>query len=152
MTFLTIRVEPWSALTEEDRLLCVEHWEEIAPHKATIPLAPAWDRYAKMAEAGVVHLTTARDGTRLVGYAVYFTVPHIHYASSLTAFADVLFMRPEFRHGATILRLLKVAETSLRGMGVQRVIQNVKVNKDWGVILTRQGYQHFENVYQKLLG
>jgi hypothetical protein len=148
---IDIKVEPWSILTALDRGLCVRHWQEIAHHQDKIPLSPDWERYRKMAEAGVIHLTTARDAGILVGYLVYFVVPHLHYSKSITALSDVLYLAPEYRLGTTGIRLLKVAEVSLRALGVQRVIQNVKVDHDWSPILLRQGYTLFERVYSKLL-
>lgn len=150
MSFVEIKVEPWSVLTPEDKKLCERHWEEIAHNKDKIKLDPDWERYEGMAKAGVLHLTTARREGVLVGYVVYFLVYHVHYRKSLTAIADVLYLVPEERLGRTGIRLLQQSEESLKGMGVQRIIQNVKIDKDWSPILTHLGYKPFERLYTKV--
>lgn len=152
MSFPEIKVEPWSAITAEDRKLCQRHWEEIAHNKEKIKLDPDWERYDEMGKRGVLHLTTARRDGVLVGYVIYFLVYHVHYRKSLTAIADVLYLVPEERFGRTGIRLLEQSEASLKGMGVQRVVQNVKVDHDWSPILTRLGYKPFERLFSKLLG
>lgn len=150
--YTEIGVERWHKAQPEVAELCVRHWAEIAKNRDIIELAPDWDKYSKMSDAGLLHLTTARQYGLLVGYMLYIVMPHLHYSKSLTAFADVLYLMPECRQGTTGIRLLKVAEESLRGMCVQRVMQNVKPSNDWSLILTRMGYTEFETIYQKILG
>ena len=96
-------------------------------------------------------VTTARDGSILVGYQIYFVMPHMHYKNSLTAMSDVLFLAPEHRKGLAGILLMKSAEKELVKLGVQRIIQNVKLANDWGSILERIGYKPFERIYTKIL-
>lgn len=149
---LTFSIEKWEECQPEITQLCVRHWEEIALNKDCIPLAPDWDRYQLLANAGMIESAVARDeGGRLVGYQVYIVMPHMHYKTSLTAMSDILFLAPEYRKGMTGIRLMKRAEDRLIERGVQRVIQNVKLHSDWGLILERMKYKPFERLYAKLL-
>ena len=148
---LTFDIEPWAKCQKEIASLCVRHWEEIAHNKDFIKLDPDWDKYANLANAGMMSVTTARDGSILVGYQIYFVMPHLHYKQSLTAMSDVLFLAPEHRIGAAGIRLMKAAEEELVKLGVQRIVQNVKLSNDWGSILERMGYKPFERIYTKIL-
>lgn len=87
----------------------------------------------------------------MVGYQVYIVTPHLHYKSSLTALSDVLYLAPEHRQGTTGIRLMKAAEEALVKRGVQKVVQNVKLKNDWGLILERMGYSPIERIYAKML-
>lgn len=150
---VAVAVEPWSVLTDEDKSLCERHWYEIAHNRETIPLKPDWGKYKRMADAGIIHLTTAREDGKLIGYLVYIVSHHLHYSTSLTAYADVLYLVPEKRSGSGVgLRLIRFAEKDLKLKGVQRVLQNVKVDNDWSPILCFLGYKPFETIYSKLLG
>jgi GNAT superfamily N-acetyltransferase len=65
--------------------------------------------------------------------------------------SDVLYLAPEYRKGTTGIRLMKTAEEELVKLGVQRIVQNVKLTNDWGSILERMGYKPFERIYTKVL-
>lgn len=150
-----VQVESWASAYPEASKLCRRHWEEIAGNKDTIPLSPRWDRYEAMDKLGLLHITTARDETsdgKMLGYLLYIVMPHLHYSTSLTALGDVLYLVPEARLGTTGIRLIKIAEDSLKGRGVQRILQNVKLAHDWGPILKRMGFTEFETIYQKVIG
>lgn len=148
---ITYAQEPWARCQAEIATLCVRHWEEIAHNKEFIKLDPDWPKYAALDAAGMLSVTTARDGAELVGYQIYFVMPHMHYKQSLTASSDVLYLAPERRNGTAGIRLMRCAEEALEKLGVQRVVQNVKLANDWGQILERMGYTPFERIYTKIL-
>lgn len=148
---ITFQTEPWSDFEEEGAALCVRHWEEIALNKDAIKLDPDWQRYRRIDAEGLLSVTTAREEGKLVGYQVYIVTPHLHYKSSLTALSDVLYLAPEHRQGTTGIRLMKAAEEALVKRGVQKVVQNVKLKNDWGLILERMGYSPIERIYAKML-
>lgn len=148
---LTFGIEPWDRCQADIAKLCVRHWEEIAHNRDFIKLDPDWQKYANLAKAGMMSVTCARDGSILAGYQIYVVMPHMHYKSSLTALSDVLYLAPEYRQGSAGIRLMKAAEEELVKIGVQRVVQNVKISNDWSPILTRMGYKEFERIYTKIL-
>jgi GNAT superfamily N-acetyltransferase len=148
---ITISIEPWSKCQPDIAQLCVRHWEEIAHNKDFIKLDPDWDKYALLDKAGMLSVTIARVDGVIAGYQIYMVMPHLHYKNSLTAMSDVLYLAPEQRHGTFGIRLMKAAEEELNRLGVQRIIQNVKLTNDWGKILERMGYKPFERIYAKIL-
>jgi hypothetical protein len=40
---------------------------------------------------------TMRDGSQLVGYAVFFLMPHQHYSNHIFAMNDVIYVMPGYR-------------------------------------------------------
>ena len=143
--------ESFADMEIELKTLTVRHWEEIAHNKELIKLDPDWEMYRILGAKGVIHFTSARKDGELVGYQVYSVMPHMHYKSSLTASSDVLYLAPEYRKGRTGIRLMQAAEKNLKALGVQRVLQNVKLSNDWGAILEMLGFTPFERIYSKLL-
>jgi len=152
LSTITFQIECWADCQPEIASLCVRHWEEIAHNKDLIKLDPDWERYRILADNHVLSVATARVDGILIGYQIYMVMAHLHYKQSLTAMSDVLYLAPEYRQGTAGIRLMKCAEEELNRLGVQRIIQNVKLTADWGVILERMGYKPFERIYTKLLG
>ncbi|MDB4893134.1 MAG: hypothetical protein JWL61_4989 [Gemmatimonadetes bacterium] len=143
-------------LTEALPLL-TEHWKEIATH-ADIPLAVDTRTYIAAGEAGVVRLFTARlpdalyEGKgSLVGYACFFVKPHMHYAGSVQAVQDVLYLHPAVR-GGTGAEFISWCDEQLRSEGVQVVHHHAKqAHPQLGKALERLGYQAVETVYSRRL-
>jgi GNAT superfamily N-acetyltransferase len=128
------------------------HYLEIA-HFQDIPLNPDFDRYVRAERAGALRIYTARRNTDLVGYAIYFVQPHLHYSGSLQAQQDVLYLTPETRKGGAGLWLIRYADQELASEGVQVVIQHVKARPDlnFGPLLERLGYELMDHLYVKRL-
>jgi hypothetical protein len=132
-----------------------KHWQEIALNKDTIPLDPAWSEYMRLEALGVLHIVTARDGGRLVGYIFSLVTPHLHYKKSLTAYTDLMYFRREYTRGmATFSRyrdLLLFSEKMLRDMGVQKRYLMTKVYHDLTPLFERLGYKLIEKICVKML-
>jgi GNAT superfamily N-acetyltransferase len=127
------------------------HYDEIALHKDRIPLAPDWDRYRALEDAGQLVVFTVRDGELLVGYSVFFLSWHLHYKTTRMAMNDVLFLHKDYRKGTTGIKLIKHSEQELREMDVDKVIWHVKFNNDFRPILNRLGYCDEEAIVAKML-
>lgn len=128
------------------------HWEEIALDKAKVPLNPDVDTFRVLEQAGLLLIVTARDGDKMVGYHVTIVRPHLHYKHSLTAYADMYFIHPDYRQGMTGVRLFKYLESVLRERGVERIYQGTKIHKDMGRLFERLGYKETERLYVKWIG
>lgn len=128
------------------------HWEEIALDKAKVPLNPDLDTFRLLEEAGLLLIVTARDGEKMVGYHVTIVRPHLHYKHSLTAYADMYFIHPDYRQGMTGVRLFKYLEGVLRERGVDRIYQGTKTHKDMGRLFERLGYKETERLFVKWIG
>jgi len=128
------------------------HWQEIALDKAKVPLNPDVDTFRALEDAGLLLIVTARDGEKMVGYHVSIVRPHLHYKHSLSAYADMYFIHPDYRQGMTGVRLFKYLEEQLRKKGVERVFQSTKLHKDVGKLFERLGYKETERLYVKWIG
>jgi len=128
------------------------HWQEIALDKAKVPLNPDVDTFRLLEDAGLLLIVTARDGEKMVGYHVSVVRPHLHYKHSLSAYADMYFIHPDYRQGMTGVRLFKYLEEQLRKKGVERVFQSTKLHKDVGKLFERLGYKETERLYVKWIG
>ena len=148
---IEFEIAPYSVLREEIKPLIIDHWQEIALDKETVKLDPDWDEYDRLAEAGQLHLLTARENGVLVGYYVGIVKPHLHYKNSLMAFNDVLYIKPTHRQGMTGVRLFKEIERTLKERGVEKMFMNTKEHHNFGVILERLGYRKTETIYTKVI-
>lgn len=143
------------ALIDEMLPLLRAHWREIATYQ-DIPLKIDATGYVDAEDAGILRCFTARSTPQanyappLVGYAVYFVRPHMHYCESVQAVQDVLYLDPSMRGGAGF-RLIAWCDDQLRAEGVQVVHHHVKIAHDFGKILERQGYECVERIYAKRL-
>lgn len=99
--------------------LLVGHWEEIARNRDFIPLDPDYDTYLRIEATGMLRVYTVRaDDGAVVGYAIYFVRPHLHYRRNVWAVSDIVYLRPEYRRGFCGVRLLSFAEKKLTEDGV----------------------------------
>lgn len=146
---LDFRHEAFSDAIEEARPLLVEHWREIAADQDTVPLEPDWQKYRVLEQAGLLNVTTARDGGRLVGYACYVVGSNLHYKSLIVAEVDIFFLRREYRQGWAGVSLLREAERHLAAAGARRIVNRFKTNHDLGPVFRRLGYRPIEHVYVK---
>ena len=136
------------ALAKEVLPLLKRQWVEIA-HYPDIPLRPDWDAYFNMAESGNLVSITVRVDEKLVGYAVYIMRHNIHYSTSLQAMQDILYVDPEYRRGRLGIKLLQRSEEILEKLGVQVIIQHVKLEHDFSPLLIRMGYEDVEKILCK---
>lgn len=146
---VSFQVERIEDLRAEAEPLLARHWEEIALDKDTVPLDPDWESYARIENAGALHITTARDGAALVGYACYALGRNLHYRSLFMAESDIFWLAPEYRKGMTGVKLLKAAERFLAQIGVNKIVNKVKLHNDVGGIFEHLGYRAIERVYAK---
>jgi GNAT superfamily N-acetyltransferase len=146
---ITFHDERFEDVIDEAMPLLRRHWEEIALNKDTVPLDPDIERYKQISSIGMLHITTARDGGDLIGYAAYFIMPNLHYRSVIVGETDIFWLAPEYRKGMVGARLLKTAETHLINKGVNTVVSKVKISHDVGALFERLGYTAIERIYMK---
>ncbi len=126
-----------------------KHWAEIAHYK-DINLNPDYEQYFKANDAGFLKCFTARcDKGKLIGYAVYFIKPHVHYRQSIWASQDVLFIDKEYRGRGGMF--IFWCDDRLREAGIQVVTHHVKAAHNWGRLLERGGYDLQDLIYTKRL-
>ena len=134
---------------EEIKPLLARHYHEIAHYK-DIKLEPSWDEYRFLEEREFLRTFTARDDrNELIGYAVFFVKPNLHYRGSLQAVQDIIYIDSERRGFGK--EFIKWCDSQLKSEGVQAVYHHVKKSHNWGPMLERMGYQLIDLVYGKRL-
>lgn len=151
---MTIRFaqEKLETFFPDARALLVEHWGEIAEKKDLLRLDPDMMRYGSLEKNNVLHIVTARDEGRLVGYYAGLVNTHLHYKSVVVGIDDVYFIHPAYRDNGLGTRLFLAVEELLRMLKADISVVKVKLRHDHDKLLTSLGYEPFERVYWKALG
>lgn len=125
-----------------------KHYKEIS-HYHDIELCINKEAYFAMEDSGWVRLFTARINGKLVGYNAFFIRYNAHYAKSLQASNDVVYIDPEHRGFGR--DFIKWCDDQLREMGIQVVYHHVKAKHNFGPMLERMGYELIDLIYGKRL-
>lgn len=151
MTELIFAVESWAQYWPEAKPLVELHWQEIALDQEHVPLAVDEAGYVALDGAGILHIVTARDEGRLVGYWLGMVKGHLHYRTTLHAVMDVVWLHPAYRRGVNGYQLFHAVERTLRQRGVVKVIMGCKLHLDFSRLYARLGYHEIERTWSKLL-
>ena len=143
-------VEDPATFIEELKGILPDHYDELCVTK-DFPLAPDYEGYGRLYNAGMLRCITARSEEGLVGYVIFIVQPHLHYRTCRTAFEDIYFLKKEYRLGRTGIRLFQFAEEALRADGVNRIIFHTKVHLDNSRLFEYLGYKHTDKLYTKIL-
>ena len=138
---ITFQEETYSNVIEEMKPLVKLQWKEIGVFdKERIPLKPNWEWYQILADKKNLHIITARNNQRLIGYYVSIITPHIHYMDTLIAENDVLYLQKEYRKGLTGYKLIKFAVEQLKSK-VQIIILSMKAKQSFLPLADRLGFK-----------
>jgi GNAT superfamily N-acetyltransferase len=149
---LTFQVERFSDVIEDAQPLLVRHHAEIANYRACIPLSPDYAKYAVMEAAGKLLVVTARNDGIMVGYADFIMDSALHYSTVLWPENDILWVAPEYRGRMAGVRLIGLAEKTLKARGAVMLHFRSKTSHPaLGRLLVRLGYRPVETVYAKML-
>jgi hypothetical protein len=143
--------DDWLANVEELKGLIASHDDELGVNKE-FPLDPAWGAYEAQLNAGFLKFITCKEDGVLIGYIIFFVMPHIHYKSMLTAFEDIYFLKKEYRKGRIGIKMFQFAEKVLKGMGVHRLICGTKIHSDNSSLFKYLGFKMTDKIFGKMLG
>lgn len=137
-------------MIDEAMPLFFDHYKEIA-HYQDIPLKPAFEVYYELDGANQLHVYTVRISAtnELVGYALFFVKPNLHYSGSLQAQQDILFVHPKHRGFGRLF--INWCDDQLRTAKVQAVYHHVKSRHNFGPLLERSGYEVVDIIFSKRL-
>lgn len=146
----TYQLEPITSLWDEILPLVKAHYHEVA-HYQDIELAPDFDQYDALDQAGILRAYTARVDGVLIGYAIFMVKRNLHYSRSLQAIQDVLFILPEYRKNGVGAGLILHCDMELDKLGAEVVYHHVKVKPelDFSPLLERIGYELIDKIYGK---
>jgi len=145
------QTEKLETVVDDAKELLFQHYQELTQYKSKIILKPIWEKYFDLEKNSKFFLFTARNNGELVGYSGFFLDSHIHYADTLVAVNDVLFLKKEFRQGLTGIRLLKYSEKEMAKLGADKISWHVKFSNDFRPILHRMGYLDEEVIVTKMI-
>ena len=100
----------------------------------------------------MMHIATARDDGKLVGYFISFIVPNLHYQHIKTASNDILFLDPEYRKTLVGYGMIKFAVQKLSEMDIDIISIHEKLEHSLAPIMKRLGFEHKENTHMKYVG
>jgi GNAT superfamily N-acetyltransferase len=150
-TVVNFSVERYADVIGEIKPLLEMHYEEIASFRDKIPLDPNYEKYETLDAQGILLIITARRAAQLVGYSIFFILPHLHYQSTRVASNDIIFLLPDERSGGTGIRLIRESERIVRERGAQFVSWHIKPVNDFSPLLERMGYVRHEIIMAKIL-
>ena len=148
----TYQEESFDVVYPAVKAMLEAHYREIAQDQEKMPLDVDVDGYRKLEAMGSLSIVTARLEGNIVGYFVSFIRPHLHYQSTLCAYADIYYVAPEYRNHALGLRLFMAAEAILKARGVQKLFASHKVYADHGALFLGLRWVPTETVYSKWIG
>jgi len=158
---ITYAVERWQDCWREMEPLWREHWREVALDHEKVPLDPRIKMYEAMQNAGALQVLIVRQRGSVIGYHIAKIEPHLHYGSTLHAFTDVYYIKPDCRRMPTVgVRLFREAHRCLKARGVKKIYTASKAftispvtgkSLDMAAIFESEGMRPTEVVYTKLL-
>lgn len=125
------------------------HWKETEPNKDTILLDPDWREYARLDQQNILHIFTAKDEGKLIGYCVVMISRSIHHKDHVFASTDVIYVKPEYRKTSTGSDLISFAEKHCKQNGVSLMTLNMKTEYPFDNLMIRMGFNLIERVYHK---
>jgi len=158
--YFMFALESVAQVLEEIKPLLHAHWQEIAPFKGKVELAPDYQSYVALEACGKLQIATVREEGRLIGYCVSLIQRGIDYSKNISAIHRLFYVDEEHRTdslGAVELDmiagdLLRFAEKELKLKGVSVISVHIKVWKDWSALAEQHGYTRSEYVHQKYVG
>jgi GNAT superfamily N-acetyltransferase len=115
------------------------------------PIDMDWPMYMRVQASRALILVCARKGGHIVGFAMYYVMPHPHHKTLLCGHCDSLVTRVEDRGKGIGTKLIKFGEHVLRSRGVQYVLHNQKVPDGIEPLCAKLGYKLEEQSYRKAL-
>jgi len=126
--------------------LIVEHGRELK-YFDELKIEPEFARYEQLESLGLLRTYTARLDESLLGYAVFFFSPHLHFKRIIFANCDILYIHKN--HRGFGLRFIKWCVDQLKIDGANVVYFYVNRQFDYSPILKRIGFEHTDELYTK---
>lgn len=128
-------------------------WKETVDYKELLSYEDNnidWEFYVGLEDSGTLHVATARDNGKLVGYNFLLIAEHPHY-KVLHAISDMIWIKDSYRGQGLGTKLISFSERYLKHIGGGIMVYNFKVGKPQPN-MEGVGYQHTENVFTKVIG
>lgn len=128
--------------------LTIDHINEVGPFQFEFKVD--WDRYVLLESVNAIRLFVARENGQMVGYAVYVISTHTHFAGTVFASQDAIYIMPNCRGKGIGAKFIAFCEQQLTGV-CDAITQAVTPEVDFSDTLLKCGYAPLENLYVKNL-
>lgn len=148
MSGITFHEELMSDIIEELPPLFEEHYNEVGAFGGLkVGLDVQWRVYKILEEKEMLHFITVRKGDKLVGYYVSIIAPHLHFADTIVAENDTIFISKKYRTGRIGIDLIKYAGKLLGGL-CKVVLLNLPAGKAYTRLASRAGFTLIGNKFK----
>lgn len=120
------------------------HWQEIA-YIDEIEPNPRLSTYEQLEKTDRLRTYTARRDGKLIGYAVFFLQPHLHFSQTTFAYCDIIFILKQHRGFGH--KFIRWCNDCLKRDGATVILYDVNKRFDYGSVLKRQGFKHTSDGY-----
>lgn len=115
------------------------HAEDL--NELAFSLNPDWNIYQQLADSDTLHIVTARDNKKLIGYYVSIILTHPHYKDAVVAENDLHYLLPEYRKGWLGYKFLKQVIQFLKERNVDVITHSMKVRHSYLPLAERLGFR-----------
>lgn len=149
---MTFQRESWEQFQKDAEELIEMNFRDLGLNKNKLKLAVNEEIFKEIDGKGRLHIITAREKGKLVGYHVSALLPHMHYKDAgLMAYTDAYYVHTDYRKGGTGAKLFMEVERTLRERGVSKFYMTTKAHSDNGKLLEALGYEFTDRVFTKML-
>lgn len=127
------------------------HWTEAEKVSDNLSLSLDLDKYKMLSDIGWLKIFTARQESKLVGYAVFILNPNLQVANSFTAVNNALFVDKPLRKLGLGKALLEFSENELKSCGVHAITLVSKDLHPLDGLYESLGYWCEEHTFLKLI-
>lgn len=138
------------AAMREAMALVQDHHEEVDLYQDKVKMIPHWEAYEGMEKYGNLIIFTMRDEGELIGYSVFHLIQHLHYAETVFAANDVVYIKPEVR-GKKTFEFFKWCEAYMSEYA-QVITYNFKEQHPHDELVEALEMDKYEIVYSKYIG
>lgn len=137
-------------MTELDELLH-DYFERTNAQEGQPKLDMNWRAIQELERNDKLCIFCARIEDKLVGFAMYVLMKHLHHASTLWALCDILAVNPDERGKGIASAIVKHAENKFRYSGVDMMVHGYRTIYDTEPLFGKLGFTCREHVYMKAL-
>jgi GNAT superfamily N-acetyltransferase len=138
-------------LDEAAEMIC-DHWDEGEPFNHILNLNPNHDMWRLAEKMGRLHILTARDAGKLIGYFRLVLAPHTQDVTKIMAWDNVFYVLPEYRRYGIGPMMMKEGLRKAVELGASIAFFREQYRGDGrGGYLKRLGFEPHEIVYAKVL-
>lgn len=148
---ITYQVERWNDIATQFEPFIEPHWQELGLDHQDVPVSLDWASYKALDDGRHLHVVTVRDNGAMVGYHISVLKTMLHYSTTLHAIVDLYYLKPEYRHDKTGLRMFQFAEDRFRELGVVKIINGTKLHLYHDKLFLGLGFTATETIFTKII-